>query len=146
MSWSKLPSSTQGSISNRSRPLANFPPNVWGDIFLNPSKMNIDGATQLQHQELKEEVRRMILVDVDDELLQKLRLIDTIKRLGVSYHFETEIDEALHYVFELDGQDNQTLEATSLRFRLLRESGFPVPCETFGRTSTLYKCNSEVEY
>ncbi|KAK8712353.1 hypothetical protein V6N13_147593 [Hibiscus sabdariffa] len=47
-------------MSNKNRPLANFPPNIWGDIFLNPSKLNIDGATQLQHQELKEEVRRMI--------------------------------------------------------------------------------------
>ncbi|KAK9041662.1 hypothetical protein V6N11_016752 [Hibiscus sabdariffa] len=75
----------------------------------------------------------MIKVDVDDELLQKLRLIDTIKRLGVSYHFETEIEEALHYVYELDCQDDQTLETTSLRFRLLRESGFPVPCETFNK-------------
>ncbi|KAK8997393.1 hypothetical protein V6N11_020872 [Hibiscus sabdariffa] len=136
MSSPKLPSSTHGSMSDQqNRPLANFHPNVWGDIFLNPSKTNIDAATQLQHQELKEKVRRMILVDVDDELLQKLRLIDTIKRLGVSYHFEREIEEALHKVYELDldCKHDQTLEATSLRFRLLRESGFPVPCETFNK-------------
>ncbi|KAK9041650.1 hypothetical protein V6N11_016740 [Hibiscus sabdariffa] len=120
-------------MSNKNRPLANFPPNIWGDIFLNPSKLNIDGATQLQHQELKEEVRRMIQVDLDHELLHKLRFIDSIKRLGVSYHFEAEIEEELHRVYELDGQDDQTLETTSLRFRLLRESGFPVPCETFNR-------------
>ncbi|KAK9041648.1 hypothetical protein V6N11_016739 [Hibiscus sabdariffa] len=92
---------------------------------------NIDSATQLQHQELKEEVRRMIQVDVDDELLHKLRLIDTIKRLGVSYHFEREIQDALHNVYELFCKDDQTLEASSLRFRLLRESGFNVLCETF---------------
>ncbi|GMI65487.1 terpene synthase 21 [Hibiscus trionum] len=135
MSSSNLPS-THGSMSNQqNRPLAKFHPNVWEDIFLNPSKMNIDAATQLQHQELKEEVRRLIKVDVDDELLHKLRLIDTIKRLGVSYHFETEIEEALHNVYELDldCKHDQTLEATSLRFRLLRESGFPVPCETFNK-------------
>ncbi|KAK8602885.1 hypothetical protein V6N13_085087 [Hibiscus sabdariffa] len=66
MSSAKLPSSTLGSMSNQqTRPLANFPPNIWGDVFLNPSKMSID--------------------------------------------------------------------ATSLRFRLLRESGFPVPCETFNK-------------
>ncbi|KAK8589111.1 hypothetical protein V6N12_023517 [Hibiscus sabdariffa] len=133
MSSSKLPSSAQGSTSTLNRPLANFPPNVWGDTFLNPSKMNIDAATLLQHQELKEEVRRMILVDVNDELLQKLRLIDIIKRLGVSYHFEREIEEALHYVYQLDCRDDQTLEVTSLRFRLLRESGFPVPSDIFNK-------------
>ncbi|KAK8997391.1 hypothetical protein V6N11_020870 [Hibiscus sabdariffa] len=134
MSSPKRPSITQGSMSDQqNRPLANFHPNVWGDIFLNPSITNIDAATQLQHQELKEKVRRMIPVDVDDELLQKWRLIDTIKRLGVSYHFEREIEEALHHVYEHDCKHDQTLEATSLRFRLLRESGFPVPCETFNK-------------
>ncbi|KAK8527241.1 hypothetical protein V6N12_054463 [Hibiscus sabdariffa] len=134
MSSPKLPSSTHGSMSNQqNRPLAKFHPNVWGDIFLNPSKTNIDAATQLQYQELKEKVRRMIPVDVEDELLRKLRLIDTIKRLGVSYHFEREIEEALHNAYELDCKHDQTLEATSLRFRLLRESGFPVPCEAFNK-------------
>ncbi|KAE8678068.1 Delta-cadinene synthase isozyme A [Hibiscus syriacus] len=133
MSSSKLPSSTHGSISIRDRPLANFPPKVWGDIFLCPSKMNVDGATQLQHEELKEEVRRLIKVDVHDDLLHKLRLIDTIKRLGVSYHFEREIEEALHNVYEHHYNYDQSLEATSLRFRLLRESGFNAPCETFSK-------------
>ncbi|KAK8622897.1 hypothetical protein V6N13_117795 [Hibiscus sabdariffa] len=55
MSSPKRPSITQGSMSDQqNRPLANFHPNVWGDIFLNPSITNIDAATQLQHQELKE--------------------------------------------------------------------------------------------
>ncbi|KAE8678069.1 Delta-cadinene synthase isozyme A [Hibiscus syriacus] len=121
MSSSKLPSSTHGSISIQDRPLANFAPK------------NVDGATQLQHEELKEEVRRLIKVDVHDDLLHKLRLIDTIKRLGVSYHFEREIEEALHNAYEHHYNYDQTLEATSLRFRLLRESGFNVPCETFSK-------------
>ncbi|XP_039022280.1 (+)-delta-cadinene synthase isozyme XC14-like [Hibiscus syriacus] len=133
MSSSKLPCSTRGSISTHNRPLANFPPDVWGDIFLHPSKMYVDGETQLQHEELKEEVRRMIRVDVGDDLLHKLRLIDTVKRLGVSYHFEREIKEALHCVHEHPYQYDQTLEATSLRFRLLRESGFNASCETFNK-------------
>ncbi|KAE8684234.1 Delta-cadinene synthase isozyme A [Hibiscus syriacus] len=101
MPSSKLPCSTHGSISTHNRPLANYTPDIWGDIFLHPSKMNVDGETQLQHEELKEEVRRMIRVDVD-ELLPKLRLIDTIKRLGVSYHFEREIEEALHCVMSIN--------------------------------------------
>ncbi|KAK8563475.1 hypothetical protein V6N12_035621 [Hibiscus sabdariffa] len=94
---------------------------------------NIDASTRQQHEELKQEVRRRITVAMDDELLHKLRLIDVIKRVGVSYHYEREIEEALNDVYELGCQDDQTLEATSLRFRLLRESGFTVPCETFNK-------------
>ncbi|KAB2059402.1 hypothetical protein ES319_A11G300600v1 [Gossypium barbadense] len=132
ISSSKLPSSTQGSMSNQNRPTANFHPNVWGDIFLSsPSKM--DAATQKQHEELKEQVRRMIKLAMDDGLLHKLHLIDAIKRLGLSYHFEREIEEALHNIYEHDYKDDKTLGAISLRFRLLRENGFSVQCDMFNK-------------
>ncbi|KAK8272364.1 hypothetical protein V6Z11_D11G325900 [Gossypium hirsutum] len=130
MSSSKLPSSTHGSISNQKRPTAKFHPCVWGDIFLPSPTTNVDAKTKLQHEELKE-VRRMIKVVMDDELLYKLRLIDTIKRLGVSYHFEREREEVLLNIYEHDYKDDQTLETTSLQFRLLRENGLGVPCEWF---------------
>ncbi|KAH1083857.1 hypothetical protein J1N35_023618 [Gossypium stocksii] len=129
---SKLPSSTHRSMSNHNRPSANFHLCVWGDTFLSsPSKMKEDATIQQQHGELKEEIRRMVKVAMDDDLLHKLRLIDTIRRLGVSYHFEREIEEALHNIYEHDCNDDQTLEATSLRFRLLRENGFSFHCDTF---------------
>ncbi|KAH1083853.1 hypothetical protein J1N35_023614 [Gossypium stocksii] len=73
----------------------------------------------------------MVKVAMDDDLLHKLRLIDTIRRLGVSYHFEREIEEALQNIYEHECNDDQTLEATSLRFRLLRENGFSFHCDTF---------------
>ncbi|KAB2059680.1 hypothetical protein ES319_A11G323000v1 [Gossypium barbadense] len=75
----------------------------------------------------------MIKVVMDDELFYRLRLIDTIKRLGVSYHFEREIEEVLLNMYEHDYEDGQTLETTSLQFRLLRENGFGVPCEWFNK-------------
>ncbi|KAE8678065.1 S-locus lectin protein kinase family protein isoform 1 [Hibiscus syriacus] len=84
----------------------------------------------------------MIKVDVDDELLHKLRLIDTIKRLGVGYHFEREIEKVLHNVYEHHYNYDQTLEATSLRFRLLRESGFNALC---GESCTFYFAN-EIQF
>ncbi|KAG8479392.1 hypothetical protein CXB51_029109 [Gossypium anomalum] len=133
MSSSKLPSSTRGSMSNQKRPSANFHPNIWGDIFLSSPTTNVDAKTKLQHKDLKEEVRRMIKVAMDDELLYKLRLIDTIKRLGVNYHFEREIEEVLLNIYEHDYKDDQTLETTSLQFRLLRENGFGVPSEWFNK-------------
>ncbi|KAK8997394.1 hypothetical protein V6N11_020873 [Hibiscus sabdariffa] len=69
MSSPKRPSSTQGSMSDQqNRPLANFHPNVWGDIFLNPSITNIDAATQLQHQELKKKNWWNVILDVGNVL------------------------------------------------------------------------------
>ncbi|KAE8674438.1 (+)-delta-cadinene synthase isozyme XC14 [Hibiscus syriacus] len=130
---SMLPFSTHQPMSNHNRPIANFHPCVWGNTFLScPSKM--DANATLKHGELKEEVRRMVKEGMDDELLHKLHLIDTIKRLGVSYHFEREIEEALHNIYEQDYEPDQThLETASLRFRLLREDGFNVPCEIFNK-------------
>ncbi|GMI79434.1 terpene synthase 21 [Hibiscus trionum] len=121
------------SMSNDNRPIANFHPCVWGNLFLScPSKTDVNAAT-LEHGELKEEVRTMVKEAVDADLLHKLRLIDTIKRLGVSYHFEREIDEALHSIYEHDCTHDRTLEATSLRFRLLRQDGYNVPCGVFDK-------------
>ncbi|MFQ6635372.1 hypothetical protein Gotur_011645 [Gossypium turneri] len=127
-------------MSNHNRPLANFHLCVWGNTLLSPpSKMKEDATIQQQHGELKEEIRRMVKVAMDDDLLHKLRLIDTIRRLGVSYHFEREIEEALHNIYEHDCNDDQTLEATSLRFRLLRENGFSFHCETHSTSSKMMK-------
>ncbi|KAK5786700.1 hypothetical protein PVK06_041343 [Gossypium arboreum] len=70
---------------------------------------------------MKEQTRRMIKLAMDDRLLH---LIDTIKR---------EIEEALHNIYEHDDKDDQTLEATSLRFRLLRDDGFNVQCDMFSK-------------
>ncbi|XP_022717948.1 (+)-delta-cadinene synthase isozyme A-like [Durio zibethinus] len=131
---SSLPASTHDSKSIKNRRSANFHPSIWGDLFLSSSsKMNIDASTQLQYEELKQKVRKMLMVHTDDSS-HKLRLIDIIKRLGVSYHFEREIEDALQNINDdHEYKDDKSLEATSLQFRLLRENGFNVQCETFNR-------------
>ncbi|KAK8489707.1 hypothetical protein V6N11_014355 [Hibiscus sabdariffa] len=124
---SSLPASISNDINRRS---ANFHPSIWGDIFLSsPSQMKIDPETRQEYEQLKQEINKLLMV-ATDEPSHKLHLIDTIKRLGVSYHFEKEMEDSLHDIYHRYNAD-QSLQDTSLRFRLLRENGFNVPSEIF---------------
>ena len=77
--------------------------------------------------ELKREIRLIINQIIDDPLKQ-LELIDTLQRLGISYHFENEIKNVLKTTYEKSYENdywkNNNLYATSLEFRLLRQHGF----------------------
>ncbi|CAN0896595.1 Alpha-copaene synthase [Linum grandiflorum] len=74
----------------------------------------------------------MLTSSDDDKAISegKLRLIDTIQRLGVGYLFETEIEGLIENIYSL-GQDsiiikNANMYHTALWFRLLRQQGFAV--------------------
>lgn len=72
----------------------------------------------------------MLLAEVNKPA-QKLELIDAIQRLGVSYHFETEIDHLLDQIYQLHQHinfrdDNDDLYFISLEFRLLRQQGYRI--------------------
>ena len=85
-----------------------------------------------QHGTLKEEVRKMFsIIDDNIPLPQKLNFIDSVQRLGVSYHFEHEIEDALEQVHNIytnsysithDGE----LHTLALLFRLLRQQGYRI--------------------
>lgn len=94
----------------------------------------MDITLEQQVQQLKEEVKRMLVDNVKDSS-QKLSLIDDIQRLGVSYHFENEICEILQKIFDNDNvsyddlyQNNSDLYAVAVRFRLLRQQGYNASC------------------
>ena len=81
--------------------------------------------------ELKEDVIKELLASAAHPSKQ-LSLIDELQRLGVAYHFEREIQEALQYIFatyngynELEDDDVYNV---ALRFRLLRQQGFNASC------------------
>lgn len=57
----------------------------------------------------------------------KLKLIDVVQRLGLSYHFEREIEKELEYIFET-AQNNNHNDEDSLHFPHLRQHGFKVSC------------------
>ncbi|XP_022734668.1 (+)-delta-cadinene synthase isozyme XC14-like [Durio zibethinus] len=134
------PVSTHGdNMSNENRHLAKFIPHFWGDFFLSClSEMDMDARTQLQYEESKQEVRRMLATTMDKPS-QKLHLIDVVQRLGVAYHFEKEIEDALQKIYHVDcnniegDNDDDDIYTMSIRFRLLREHGFKVHCESFNK-------------
>lgn len=78
---------------------------------------------------LKEEVKKM-LKEAKIEPPKQMNLIDTLQRLGVAYHFELEIEEAMK---ELHYDDNAFLKiddlyTAALYFRLLKQQGYNAPC------------------
>lgn len=89
-----------------------------------------------EHQQLKEAVENMFVENHPQKL--EMMMINNIQRLGVSYHFEKEIEATLERVFqaydELNAKDvmeNNDLYAVSLRFRLLRQQGYFVSSSVF---------------
>ena len=86
-----------------------------------------------QVEELKEEVKTMLLMDSKNKPRQKLELIDSIQRLGVSYHFQSEIDQLLeninnNYPLGVVDEENDCLYVVALWFRLLRQHGYRISC------------------
>nr|WNI01948.1 terpene synthase [Psidium guajava] len=65
----------------------------------------------------------------------KLEFIDAVQRLGLGYHFEIEIKNALSSINNNteESQLSDGLYTASLRFRLLRQHGYNVPQDVFQR-------------
>nr|AGB05616.1 sesquiterpene synthase 7 [Valeriana officinalis] len=118
------------------RPNGNFHKSVWGDHFVKyaSNSEQINDGVDKQHKQLKEELRKKLVVNVNIERAEEqLKLIDAIQRLGVAYHFRTEIASVLNNQLEFwnNKVDDDDLYMTSLRFRLLRQQGYNVSCAVF---------------
>jgi len=88
---------------------------------------------KLEVDEYKEKVMNM-LMEIHDNSTQKLVLIDTIQRLGVSYHFHNEIETSIQNIFDASSQhseNNDNLHVVSLRFRLVRQQGHYISSGTY---------------
>lgn len=86
---------------------------------------------------LKETVRKMLDHERSTHVDQ-LELIDDLQKLGVSYHFEQEIDNMLTFTYHKLDKSNfmeydmeYDLHANALKFRLLRQHGFNVSEDVF---------------
>ncbi|KAI7751279.1 hypothetical protein M8C21_003871 [Ambrosia artemisiifolia] len=122
-----------------------FNPSIWADQFLTHDEFFFTCMQQedlvMEKQvveELKEEVRKELMIKLSsNESMQHMKLIqliDVIQRLGIAYHFEEVIEEALQYSYVTYGEngvDHNNLQNISLWFRLLRQQGFNVSSEIF---------------
>ncbi|KAL6316968.1 hypothetical protein AAG906_024506 [Vitis piasezkii] len=119
------------------RPMVNFHPGIRGNPFINytPDDEITRAYNQKQVEDLKDEVRREQLAAAGKPS-QQLNFIDAIQRLGVAYHFEEEIEEALRHIcddhhYSDDKYDD--LYNVALRFRLLRQQGYNISCDVFNK-------------
>ncbi|EYU31459.1 hypothetical protein MIMGU_mgv1a026799mg [Erythranthe guttata] len=111
-------------------PVTVFSPSMWGDTF---STFSFDEQVQEKYEKaietLKQEVRSKLVEATSGKLLIS---VDTLERLGLAYHFETEIEEKLEQIYNED-QEFDDLFTTALRFRLLRQHQYQVSCSVFDK-------------
>ncbi|KAF2285862.1 hypothetical protein GH714_008471 [Hevea brasiliensis] len=91
----------------------------------------IDSSSEERFEGLKQEVRRMLIEIGTDQPDQKLSLIDGVQRLGVGYHFKSEIEDALKKLYHDSNYNQNDLYTVALRFRLLRQNGFKASSDKF---------------
>ncbi|KAM6581907.1 hypothetical protein CsatA_005681 [Cannabis sativa] len=140
MSNQILASSKNEKIHKIVRPTKNYHPSIWGDRFLhyNISEEELS-YKQGQVEELKEVVRKEIFGELlCDDWNNRLKLIDVVERLGLSYHFESEIQNELQHIYnKISINDNnfkhETLHDASIQFRLLRQHGYMVSLDIFDK-------------
>ncbi|KAI9081568.1 hypothetical protein K1719_036454 [Acacia pycnantha] len=81
--------------------------------------------------------RQKILVSMK-EPIKRAEVIESIQCLGLSYHFEPEIDEMLKQIHNDYVENNQIthiedLHSLALLFKLLRQHGYRVPPDVFNK-------------
>ncbi|KAK2644467.1 hypothetical protein Ddye_019662 [Dipteronia dyeriana] len=121
------------------RQSAHYKPNIWKYDFLQSLTSKYDEEEEYYRsraEKLKEDVQHLFVEAV--EVLAKLELIDTIKKLGLSNLFEDEIREALDTIASMEniienlcGAEEDLLYVTALYFRLLRQHGYEISQDVF---------------
>ncbi|KAI7727440.1 hypothetical protein M8C21_024343 [Ambrosia artemisiifolia] len=127
---------SEANIIEPARPLANFPPSIWGDQFLtftlDNSQLEAYGKAMEQP---KEQLRKLILnnaLDIDE----KLSLINSVYRLGLTYLFSKDIDSQLDKLFNkinLQTYEETDLYTTCIHFQVFRSFGYRFSCDVFNK-------------
>lgn len=108
---------------------ANYKPNIWKYDFLQSLSSKYDEEQYRRVTEkLREEVKSIFVEAVD--LLAKLKLVDSVIKLGLGSYFEEQIKQSLDIIAASIKNKNlkveENLYVTALRFKLLRLHGYEV--------------------
>ncbi|EOA37802.1 hypothetical protein CARUB_v100116241mg, partial [Capsella rubella] len=119
-----------------SRPSTHFSPSLWGDHFLSVSLDRAEFDEQEREIEAMKPLVRDMLMSSHGSDKEKIRLIHLLISLGISYHFDKEIQEILKQSFtKLDdlivGEDD--LETISIMFEVFRLYGHKMSCDALYR-------------
>ncbi|KAA3454242.1 nerol synthase [Gossypium australe] len=119
---------TSQSLNEEQRRTANYHPSIWDPTaiqsFITPYTYELY-ATQLE--DLKQKVSKLLAPTKDTAAL--LKLIDSMKRLGVAYHFQEQIQQALNQLNSDLNLVSNDLSIVALRFRILREDCYPITAD-----------------
>ncbi|XP_057772198.1 germacrene A synthase-like [Salvia miltiorrhiza] len=119
------------------RPETNFSPSLWGDHFINHISDSEVKEKYSKQVEILKNVARSLLTAPEAKMIDSMNLIDTLERLGVSYHFENEIEQKLQQFFHLNmnykDDEAYDLYTVALHFRLFRQHGHPISTEIFSK-------------
>ncbi|URD94980.1 Myrcene synthase, chloroplastic [Musa troglodytarum] len=116
---------------------ANYQPSSWSDEYIQSltSDTKVEEENARRMDKLTEEVNQLIYMKKGIE--DQLQLIDHLRQLGVAYHFNEDIKDALGTMYGSMEAVNMLLKdnlhATALMFRLLKEHGFAVSEGVFNR-------------
>ncbi|KAL0422436.1 UNVERIFIED_CONTAM: (R)-limonene synthase [Sesamum latifolium] len=117
----------------------NYGPSLWDFDYIQSLNTQYTEERYLKRvSELKVVVKKMLAHEKEvSSVGELLEVIDELQKLGISYHFEDEINQILASVYDHKyavGKNNskeRDLYTTALAFRLLRQHGFIVPQEIF---------------
>nr|GEV18836.1 R-linalool synthase QH1, chloroplastic-like [Tanacetum cinerariifolium] len=114
---------------------ANFKPSLWSFDYIQSLSSIYDGEDYVARADnLKNTVK--VMIRGAENPLNMLELLDDLQRLGISYHFEDEIRDALEMLYQNyyktpDKWDGIDLNLKALGFRLLRQHGYQISQEIF---------------
>ncbi|KAL1217279.1 Alpha-humulene/(-)-(E)-beta-caryophyllene synthase [Cardamine amara subsp. amara] len=121
------------------RPLADFPVNIWEDPLTTFSVLDLDSERNKEKlRSLKETVMESLMASRENPI-ENIKFIDSLCRLGVSYHFEHEIFMQLEAMFgchdfiEMIRDNESGLYTVALVFQVFRQFGYKLATDVFDK-------------